>query len=49
MPSVARLQLPGIPVVGPDEGGPVEAVLKQGPHQAKLRRHLPACLQLAAP
>jgi len=49
MPSVAWLQLPGVAVVGPDEGGPIETVLKQGPHQAKLGRHLPARLQLAAP
>lgn len=49
MPCVARLQLPCIAVVGPDESGPIEPVLEEGPHQAEFGCHLPAGLQLAAP
>lgn len=45
---VGVIQLPRVAVVGLDECGDLEALFKDGAHQAKLGRHLPARLQLAA-
>lgn len=36
-------------VLGVDEDGRKELVLQQGAHEAELRRHVPAGLELAAP
>lgn len=45
---VGVVQLPRVPVVGLDEGGDLETLFEDGAHQAELRGHLPARLELAA-
>lgn len=45
---VLVIQLTCVPVVGFDERGYVEALLKQRAHRPELWRHLPTGLQLAA-